>query len=387
MESLNTLQRILNSIAGTLSSGAPGLHAVITGFLLTFVLLALVVLCYGLLYNGRVIAGALGLLIRLSLVAYALSEWPWFLGTLRNLGVFLGLLVTGGTLTIAEFLDPGALLQTGIKSAAVIWTAFQAHTGWTQFVTAFPLFLAWAAYCAAFAVMAYKVFWWQVELLIAGVAGVCLLPCLLLRQTAFVATGVLSYAANMFARFLLGAMLAGVMWKHLDVFSVSPLLSHKVGVDAAIQAASAAVAIAWVLAACFLSVNKLAGALTSGIPGMAGGGSLASLGRMVATGGAAVATLGVGAMVGAGAATGGARAGVQALAGLHSGSVTSLGAAARATYAGVQSGAHGQDLGRLTALMRGADPTRLLGATAQLTMQQSRRGGQADVSHGGTRHH
>ena len=134
------------------------------------------------------------------------GEWGWFLSALRDLGVALGLLVTGGQLSVAEFLDPGALLQTGIKSAAVIWTAFQAHTGLTQVFTALPLLLAWAAYCAAFAVMAYKVFWWQVELLIAGVAGICLLPCLVLRQTSFVATGVLSYAANAFARFLLGAI-------------------------------------------------------------------------------------------------------------------------------------------------------------------------------------
>ena len=43
----NTLQRILNSIAGTLASGAPELYAVITGFLLFFALLGLVILCYG----------------------------------------------------------------------------------------------------------------------------------------------------------------------------------------------------------------------------------------------------------------------------------------------------------------------------------------------------
>ena len=328
------------------------------------------ILCYGFLYNGRVLYGAFGLLIRLSLVAYALGEWGWFLSALRDLGVYLGLLVTGGQLSVAEFLDPGALLQTGIKSAAVIWTAFQAHTGLTQVFTALPLLLAWAGYCAAFAVMAYKVFWWQVELLIAGVAGICLLPCLLLRQTSFVATGVLSYAANAFARFLLGAILAGALWRHLDVFSVSPLLSQKVGVDAAIQAASAAVAIAWVMAACFLGVNKMAGMLTSGIPGMAGGQSMASLGRMVATGAAAVATLGSAAVVGGMATAGGARAGVQAIAGLHGGSLGSLKEAARATYAGVRQGAHGQNLGRLTTLMRGADPTNLMGAPPQLTLGQ-----------------
>ena len=237
--------------------------------------------------------------------------------------------------------------------------------------------------------MAYKVFWWQVELLIAGVAGICLLPCLVLRQTSFVATGVLSYAANAFSRFLLGAIACRGTLAHLDVFSVSPLLSQKVRVDAAIQAASAAVAIAWVMAACFLGVNKMAGMLTSGIPGMAGGQSIASLGRMVATGAAAVATLGSAAVVGGMATAGGARAGIQAIAGLHGGSLGSLKEAARATYAGVQAGAHGQNLGRLTTLMRGADPTRLMGAVSQLTlgqlMQSSRQ--QHDQTHGGARQH
>ena len=56
-KSLNTLQRILNSIAHSLGSGAPSCIAVITGFLLFFALLGLVILCYGLLYNGRVLSG------------------------------------------------------------------------------------------------------------------------------------------------------------------------------------------------------------------------------------------------------------------------------------------------------------------------------------------
>ena len=227
MESLNTLQRILNSIATTLNSGAPELYGVLMGFVGLFTLLALVLLCYGLLWNGRVLPSALGLLVRLALVTFALTRWPWFLGGLRDLGVTLGLLVTGGQLTVVEFLDPGALVQTGITSAAVLWQAFQAHATLTKVLTALPLLCAWAAYCAAFAVMAYKVFWWQVELLIASLAGLCLLPALMLRHTAFVATGVLSYAANAFARFLLGALLAGVLWRHLDVFSVSPLLAQK----------------------------------------------------------------------------------------------------------------------------------------------------------------
>jgi type IV secretion system protein TrbL len=389
MVSLKTLQDMIDSMETTLSSGGPALYSVLMGYLGFFLLLTLVMTAYGCIAHGRVLTGALSVLMRLSLVYWALGIWPWLLAEIRDLGVFLGLLVTGGQLTVTDFLDPGALLQTGFKSGAVLWDAYRAHNGYTQIFTAFPLLLAWAAYTAAFAVIAFKVFWWQVELLIVSVAGMCLLPCLMLRQTAFVAQGVLSYAANCFARFLLGAMLAGLMWRHLDIFAVSPALSQKVGLDAQVQAAMMATGLAWVLAACFLAVNRLAGTLTSGIPGMAGGQSLGSVGRMLATGGTAAAMVGGAAVTGGLGAAGGARAGVHALAGLHSGSLGSLKEAARATYAGVQQGAHGQNLGRLTTLMRGADPTKMVERTAQVTLGQLMQAGRTphDQTHGGARHH
>jgi hypothetical protein len=74
VESLNTLQRILNSIATTLDSGGPNLAVVLQGFVLFFALLALVMLAYGILYNGRVLHGAFGLLVRLALVSFALAR-------------------------------------------------------------------------------------------------------------------------------------------------------------------------------------------------------------------------------------------------------------------------------------------------------------------------
>ena len=43
-----------------------------------------------------------------------------------------------------------------------------------------------------------------------------------------------------FARFLLGALLAGVLWKNLDTFGLVPDLARKVSEDAAMQAAFAA---------------------------------------------------------------------------------------------------------------------------------------------------
>ena len=211
--------------------------------------------------------------------------------------------------------------------------------------------------------MAYKVFWWQVELLIAGVAGMCLLPCLMLRQTALWHGGALLCGQCLCPLSARGHCWRASLWQHLDVFAVSPVLSQKVGVDAAMQAASAAVAMAWVLAACFLAVNKLAGMLTSGIPGMAGGQSIASLGRMVATGAAAGRHGWAAAAVGAGRHGGRRTGGVQAIGGAPQWQPDQSARKRRGPrMRACRPGAHGQNLGRLTTLMRGADPTSLMGA-------------------------
>ena len=85
MESLNTLQRILNSIEASLGSGGPQLYGHPDGFVALFALLALLLVCYGMLWNGRVLPSAFGLLMRLALVTFALTQWPWFLDGFRDM--------------------------------------------------------------------------------------------------------------------------------------------------------------------------------------------------------------------------------------------------------------------------------------------------------------
>ncbi len=177
-----------------------------------------------------------------------------------------------------------------------------------------------------------------------GPAGMCLLPSLCFRRTAFVATGVLSYAANMFARFLLGALLAGVLWKHLDVFAVSPVLSRRVGDGCAIQAACgcrhgldsrrllSSVSTAWrgcspVAFPAWLG-DRVSGAWPAWSLPAAQSVAPRQARRRVAGG---VASGGVGRRPG--------------LAALHRAACRACGEAARAIYAGVQAGAHGQNLG------------------------------------------
>ena len=387
------LQNILNGLAGTLELSAQDVYGIVTGYLSLFALFALVWVLYQMAWGGRHLQTALGLCLRLFLVLFAVQFWPWFLGMLEQEGVWLGLLATGNRIQVAQFLDPGALVRMGIESGWVLWQAYTNNMGWKLFpIVGAAYFLAWLAYVCAFMVMAYKVFWWQVELLLMGLAGMVLLPSLVLRPTAFVASGVLGYAANAFARFLLGSLIAGLLWNVLPTLTDLALPIGQVRlvtVDLKIQEAFYAVGLAWTLAACFLAVNRMAGVLTSGVPGMAGGQSLGSLVHMMMGAGAAMVTAGGAAVAGAlGAARVGA-AGTQALLGAGAGasrallSQQTIGQAAREVYSSAMAGMQGGPQSQLGQLM---ERTSAVTQTAQRqTLRHLMQSGGGDTAFRGVR--
>jgi hypothetical protein len=127
-------------------------------------------------------------------------------------------------------------------------------------------------------------------------------------------------------------------------------------IDFTMQEAFYAAGVAVVLAAAFLSINRLAGVLTSGVPGMGGAEGVRGVLHMVTGGISSVVTAGAGVTT---LALGGARlgaAGVQGLigtAGALPGAVTagSMGAAVRELYAGAQAGMRGGMQARVGELM------------------------------------
>jgi hypothetical protein len=387
---MGVLQRILEAIQQSLAAGAVNLFPIVMGYVILFGMFALALTAYGILRNGHALHIGLGLLVRLALVAMMLDRWPWFLGGLRDIAVTLGIIATGDHLALADFLDPGMLLKRGLDSGALLWSAFAANMGWTSFVTGLAYLAAYIAYVGAFCTMAYKVFWWQVELLLAGLGGLVLLPTLIFRPMAFVAQGVLSYAANAFARFLIGSILAGALWDHLGILASIAMPGITATTDMLIQAAFVAAGTAWILASCFLSANRLAGVLTSGIPGMAGGSSMGAFLRGMAAGATGLATVTATAttmMVGVarGVAAGGqGLIGAAGAAWQGTGGHYRLGEVARHLYAGTQAGMQGglqAQLGR-TMQMASTLATRSGQQTIQHLQGASWRA--RDETHGGT---
>lgn len=395
-QSIGALQRILNDIAASMNLGGALLHPILMGYIALFGTLAVVWVAYALLWNGHALPSAIGLLVRLTLVMWTLARWPWFLGGIRDIALNLGLTATGNQLQLGDFLDPGALVKAGIDSGAVLWRAYQNNLGWgpNSWVIGAAYLAAWLGYVGAYTVMAYKVFWWQVELLLASLGGMCLLPTLCFRGTAFVATGTLSFAANMGVRFLIGSLLAGAMWAHLRTLSslARPGVALSLAsVDFTIQEAFYATALAMILGAAFLSVNRIAGMLTSGVPGMAGGQTLGSFVRMVAGGVAGVVTMGAAAGTGA---AGIARVGVAGMQGMVGAGRSlpaalgtgSMGGAARQLYAGARSGMSGGAQAQLGQLM--GVSTQVGNWSGQVTLGQlmgASHSGRGDQSYQGVR--
>jgi type IV secretory pathway TrbL component len=367
VEDLGVLQRILNDIATTYAQGGIPLQSALLVFVGIFTTFALVYLAYGIFLNGSAVPGAVTLLAKLAFVVWGLEHLPSFFGGVRDLAIWLGLLTTNGGITVAEFLDPGAAVKLGLKSGKILWDAFVNNRGLTSFVNALAYLLAWVGYVSAFFLIAFRLFWWQVELLIASLAGLCLLPTLCFRAVSFVGQGILSYAANMFCRFLIGAILAGALWRHLDTLTglpSEPGLPTLRGLDLSIQAAFVAVGGAWALALCFLSVNRLAGMLASGVPALTGAGTVGTMVRTLVGAGAAagaVGAVGTGVVLGAGRGVAGtvqgligagqATQGVGGMLASGGGERGVFGEAARQIYGGAVAGASGGVQARLGAAM------------------------------------
>jgi len=204
--------------------------------------------------------------------------------------------------------------------------------------------LCWVFFLLAYAVMAVSVFIWQVEVLVASIGALVLLPFALYRSTAWIAQGAISFLVNMGFRFMIGALLAAVVF---------PLLSQPTIQKPALDAAIVAVIASWTLGFLFLKVPSLASGLLSGSPTLTAG----------QVGAAVAATAGV-------LATGGGAAGAGYLAGRGGAQLLTQGTRAllgRGSSAALVSpaGASSTALGGVGAAATRATTTPGLGTTAQ----------------------
>ena len=305
MQSTGIFQQMLDAIALAVQPGAETMRGHLLWYFQIFLFFELLRLCYAFVWSGRLLEGCAATLVRGSAVYWALLNFPQLLQAIQETFVQLGLLAGGGRLTVAQFLDPGEYLKTGIRVMALLYNAMHASFGLTSIGQAVGYFLLWIAFMASFAVMALNVMMWQVELLIASVMMLTLLPTLAFRSLAWIGQGSLGLMVNLTFRFGVGAFLSSVTFPVLEMLTITKPVSF--------QSVIVSVIGGWLFAIAFWQCNKLASAFLSGMASL-GAGTVAgaALGSAITAGAvlSGAGAVGAGALAGvAGGVSGGMRAG------------------------------------------------------------------------------
>lgn len=221
----------------------------------------------------------------------------------------LGLQASGGSLSLVDFMKPGAIAGTGLDAADPLLAATEDLLGpvglFTNFVQIMLLLLAWIIVVLAFFIIAIQVFVTLIEFKLVTLAGFVLLPFAFFNKTAFMAERVLGHVVSSGIKVLVLAVITGIGTTLFSQFT-----SGTMGAEPNLQQVMAIALAALTLLGLAIFGPGIANGIVSGGPAL-GAGAVAGTALMaggVVAGGAAAATLGAGAAAGAiaGTARGGA---------------------------------------------------------------------------------
>ncbi|WP_193075180.1 P-type conjugative transfer protein TrbL [Pseudomonas sp. FME51] len=231
--------------------------------------------------------------------AYIIGNFNWLAGIVFRSFAGLGLVATGSTLSMENFLQPGRLAKVGIDAGAPILEQIGDLAGFPEvFVNLDPivvLFLAWLVVILCFFVLAVQLFITLIEFKLTTLAGFVLVPFALWNKTSFLAEKVLGNVVSSGVKVLVLAVIVGI---GSGLFAEFQTVPDEPSIDHALVVMLASLA----MLALGIFGPGIATGLISGGPQLGAG---AMAGAAVATAGTAVAigaaATGVGAAVAAGA--------------------------------------------------------------------------------------
>jgi type IV secretion system protein TrbL len=261
--------------------------------------------------DENVIARLVKKTLFIGVFAYIINNWTTLSRIVFESFAGLGLKASGTGLSLADFLRPGRIAQTGIDAGKPILDSISGLMGFVSFFENFiqiaVLLFAWVLVVLAFFVMAIQLFVSLIEFKLTTICGFVLIPFGLFNKTAFAAERVLGNVMSSGIKVLVLAVIVGIgstLFSQFTAgFSGTPTIEDALGL---------------VLAALSLLGLAIFG------PGIANG---------IISGGP---QLGAGAAVGTGLAAGGVMA---AGAGLAAGGVGLAGSAAGAAAGAARGGA------------------------------------------------
>jgi type IV secretion system protein TrbL len=296
--SSETTNDLMTVFSNTVTAGFANLVGPVNGIF--GLMIALVVAMTGIQWavssNRDALAGAFSKILLIGAFAYIINDWQGLSETIFAGFLQLGLTAGGGTISSADFLNPGAVIETGWQIVKALGDAPTTTEDPLDvignLIDAIIIGISMLGIMVAFAILALQIIVTLLEFKIVTLGGFILLPFGILSKTAFMAERPLGYVVASGLKVLaLAIVISGAQ----AVFAqLTP--SGEPDIYEAMTILTAAI----ILAMLSLFAPNLAAALVSGGPAL-GAGALA-VGGLAVGGAAGVAAAGI---AGAGAAAAG----------------------------------------------------------------------------------
>ncbi len=304
-----TANDLMTVFSNTVSAGFDALTGAVNGVfaLMIALVVALTGIQWALSANREVLAAGFGKVLLIGFFAYIINDWQGLSQTLWSGFVQLGLTAGGGSLSQADFLNPGEILRQGWQIVKALGEAPAPVANPIDvagnLTDALILGLAMIGIMLSFAILAIQIIVTLLEFKIVTLGGFVLLPFGIWSKSAFLAERPLGYVVSSGLKVLaLAIVISGAR-------SVFDQLQPSAAPD--LYEALAILAAAILLAMLAIFIPNLAAALVTGGPALGAGGAITG----------ALALGGAGALTAAGAAGAGA---------LMGGGASRISAAARA---------------------------------------------------------
>jgi type IV secretion system protein TrbL len=299
--SSQTANDLMTVFSGTITAGFSSLAGPVNGIfgLMIGLVVALTGLQWAVSSNRDVLAGAFSKILVIGAFAYIINDWQGLSETIFAGFMQIGLTAGGGSISAADFLNPGAVIETGWEIVKAIGDAPTVTENPLDvignLVDAILIGVSMLGIMIAFSVLALQIIVTLLEFKIVTLGGFILLPFGIFSKTSFMAERPLGYVVAAGLKVL---ALAIVVSGAQTIFA-QLMPSPEPDIYEALTILTAAI----ILAMLSLFAPNLAAALVSGGPTLGAGASSVGALAVGAAGGAAIAgTMAAGA-AGAGAAS------------------------------------------------------------------------------------
>lgn len=300
--SSQTTNDLMAVFSNTVTSGFAALAGPVNGIfgLMIALVVALTGIQWAVSSNRDALAGAFSKILLIGTFAYIINDWQGLSETIFAGFLQLGLTAGGGSISSADFLNPGAVIETGwqiVKALGEAPTTTEDPLDVIgNLIDAIIIGISMLGIMVAFAVLALQIIVTLLEFKIVTLGGFILLPFGILSKTAFMAERPLGYVVSSGLKVLALAIVISGAQAVFAQLTPSP--------EPDIYEAMTILTAAIILAMLSLFAPNLAAALVSGGPAL-GAGAL-TVGGLAVGGAAGIAAAGV---AGAGAAAAGAASG------------------------------------------------------------------------------